>query len=220
MKEEEAVQKGIALEPLKEEQKKLSKLVSLKDSFDFSQATRFAGIVCETIGKDLIVAIVILDEKLEEIDKKFLIQKPRFPYIPGFRAYRELPAIMEAYKKLEDEPDVIFILGQGIAHPRGLGIASHLGISINKPIIAIAKTQICGKEKDDDIILDGKIVSKKIVTKEKSRPIYVSPGNMISLKTSIELTKKCIREPHKLPEPIVQARKFLKEVREEMMPKA
>jgi deoxyribonuclease V len=216
MKEKEAVKKGINLEELKEEQKKLSTLVDLKDAFDFSQATSFGGIICETSVRDLIAVIVVLDEKGEIIEKKFSIQKPKFPYIPGFRAYRELPVMIEAYKKLEEEPDVIFILGHGISHPQGLGIASHLGISINKPVIGISKNLIIGKEQGENVTLNGKIIAKKITTKEKSNPIYISSGHMISLKSCLELVKKLTREPHKLPEPIVQARKFLKEVREEM----
>ncbi len=217
MREKEALEKGIDLEKLKEEQKKLSKLVSLKDSFDFSVCQRFGGIICETIGKELVATIVVLDEEGEVVDKKFSIQKPRFPYIPGYRAYRELPVIIEALKKTEEDPDVLFIMGQGIAHPQGLGIASHLGISINKPVIGIANTMMCGEEKDDEVILNKKVVAKKIITKEKSNPIYVSPGHNISMKSSLALTIKSIHEPHKLPEPLVKARKFLKEVREEMM---
>ncbi len=219
MKEKEAVEKGIDLEKLKEEQRKLSKLVSLKDSFDFSVCQRYGGIICETIGKELVATVIVLDDKGEIVDKKFSIQKPRFPYIPGFRAYRELPVIIDALKKVEEDPDIIFILGQGIAHPQGLGLASHLGVSINKPVIGIAKSLMCGEEKGDDIILNKKVVAKKIITKEKSNPIYISPGHDISMKSSLDLTIKSIHEPHKLPEPLVQARKFLKEVREEMMMK-
>lgn len=220
MKEKEALEKGIDLEKLKEEQKKLSKLVSLKDSFDFTVCQRYGGIICETIGKELVATVVVLDDKGEVVDKKFSIQKPRFPYIPGYRAYRELPVIVDALKKVEEDPDIIFILGQGIAHPQGIGIASHLGISINKPVIGIAKNLMCGTEKGDEVILNKKVVAKKIITKEKSNPIYVSPGHNISMKSSLDLVKKSIHEPHKLPEPLVQARKFLKEVREEMMPSA
>lgn len=216
MKEEDAVAKGINLEALKEEQIKLSELVKIKDAFDFKNATRFAAIVVETLkSKELIAGIAILDEDMKLIEDKYIIKQAKFPYIPGFRAYRELPLMLGVLEKIEEQPDVIFILGQGISHQLGLGIASHLGVSINKPTIGITQSLAKGTEKGEDIILNGKVVAKKLQTKEKSRPIYVSPGHMITLKTAIEVTKRCLKEPHKLPEPIVFARKTLSRVSDE-----
>lgn len=216
MKEEDAVAKGIDLEKLKEEQKKLSKLVELKDAFDFSNCQRFAAIVVETLkNKELIAGIAILDEEMKLVEDKYSIKQAKFPYIPGFRAYRELPLMISVLEKIEEQPDIIFILGQGISHPLGLGIASHLGVSINKPTIGIAQSLIIGKEKDEDVILNKKIIAKKLQTKKESRPIYVSPGHMITLKTAVEVTRRCLKEPHKLPEPIVFARKTLARVSEE-----
>lgn len=216
MKENEAIEKGIDLEALKEEQRKLAKFVILKDEFDFKLATRFAGMHVELIGKELLASIVVVDDKFEIIEEKYVTRPVRFPYIPGYRAYRELPAMLAAYDKLEEEPDVIFIEAVGIAHPRSLGLASHFGISVNKPVIGITKSTIEGEQKGDEILMNGKAVAASVVTKKGSRPIYVSPGNMISLKTAIEMTKRCIKEPHKLPEPIVQARKSAAKVREEL----
>jgi len=216
MKEEDALAKGINLGALKEEQEKLSKLVELKDAFDFKNATRFAAIVVETLKtKELIAGIAILDEDMNLIEDKYVIKPAKFPYIPGFRAYRELPVMLAVLEKIEEQPDVIFILGQGISHPKGLGIASHLGVSINKPVIGIIKSLVNGNEKEDNVLMNGKIVAKKIQTKKESKPIYISPGNMITLKTAVEVTKRCMKEPHKLPEPVVFARKTLSRVSEE-----
>jgi len=216
MMPEEAIERGIDLKPLKEEQIKLAKLVKLKDSFDFSLAEKIAGIVLEPSGKTMLASIVVLDKEFKIIERKFATQRARFPYITGFRAYRELPIMLEAYEKLENSPDVIFILGNGISHPRGLGLASHLSININKPVIGIVNYMNFGEEKENKIYSGSKIVAEKIQTRQGSKPIYVSPGNLISLKTAVELTKKFIREPHKMPEPIVEARKFAKEVKEEL----
>lgn len=225
MKEEEAKERGIDLEPLKEEQKKLSKMVSLKDNYDFKNITRFAGIVTETLKtREVISAIAILDENMQEIESKYAIKPAKFPYIPCFRAYRELPVILSMYDKVEDQPDVIFVLGHGISHPRGCGIASHLAISLEKPIIGITKSLMAdqeakeskSEEKNEGVLIGKKVVAKKMITKEKANPIYVSPGSFISLKTAMEVTKRCICEPHKLPEPIVQARKVISKVREEL----
>lgn len=217
MLEKEAIEKGIDLEKLKEEQRKLAKLVVLKDAFDFNNATRFAGVTVETLKtKEIFSVIAVLDENMELVEEKYAIKPARFPYIPGFRAYRELPCILSAYDKLEERPDVLFIEAQGISHPRGLGLASHVGVSLNKPAIGITKQILEGKEKDGDVLLGNKIVARKIITKEGSKPFYVSIGNLISLNTAVELVKKCVREPHKLPEPLIVARKIANKIRKEI----
>lgn len=217
MLEKEAIEKGIDIEALKNEQAKLAKLVVLKDAFDFSNAIRFAGIALENLKtREIVAAIAVLNENMELVEEKYAIKPAKFPYIPNFRAYRELPVILAAYDKLEEPPDIIFIEAHGISHPRGLGLASHLGVSINKPVIGIAKQILVGTEKGDDVLLNGKAIAKKLVTKQGSKPFYVSPGNLISLSSAVEIVKKCIREPHKLPEPLVQARKIAAKVKKEI----
>lgn len=217
MKEKEAIEKGIDIEKLKEEQRKLAKLVSLKDAFDFNNATRFAGVDLETLKtKEILATIAVLDENMELIEEKYAIKPARFPYIPGFRAYRELPCILAAYDKLEEQPDVLFIEAHGISHPRGLGLASHLGVSINKPVIGITNQILIGEEKGNQVLLNGKVIAEKVVTKQGSKPFYVSIGNLVSLNTAVELVKKCVRETHKLPEPLVQARKIANKIRKEI----
>ncbi len=206
---------NINLQKLEIEQKKLAKAVSLKDVIDFNLVDRIAG--CDTISLNgkIIAAIVVLDSNLQPIEQQYVIKKAEFPYLSGFRAYRELPIIVECFNKLQEQPDIIFINGHGIAHPRRCGIATHFSISIQKPTIGIAKTLIAGEIKDGDIVIDGKAVGFELQTKEGSKPLYVSPGNMISLKTALKLTRKFIVKPHKLPEPLVQARKYVNKIREE-----
>lgn len=188
----------------------------MKDAIDFSLADRFAG--CDTImiGNKIMAAIVVLDKDMQISEQQYVARRPDFPYISGFRAYRELPALLECYNKLQEQPDVIFLEGHGIAHPRNCGIATHLGISIQKPTIGIAKGLLSGELINGSIVIKGRKVGNELHTKEGSKPIYVSPGNMISLKTAVELTKKFIIKPHKLPEPLVQARKFANRIRDEI----
>ncbi|MEM2018011.1 MAG: endonuclease V [Candidatus Pacearchaeota archaeon] len=216
MLEKEAKERGINVSALKKEQEKLAKQVSEKDAFDFKNATHFGAIITETMGKEILAVAVIINENFETIEKKFSIQKARFPYIPGYRAFRELPVMLDVYEKLQEQADVFFILGHGIAHPRGLGIASHFGVMINKPTIGIAKNLIIGEEQNNKIFHGKKIVAEKLQTKEGAKPIYVSVGNMISLDSAVELVKRLTRKPHKLPEPIVKARKFAKEIKKEL----
>lgn len=207
---------NIDLHKLEMEQEKIAKSISLKDSIDFNLADRIAG--CDTVSIDnkIIAVIIILDNNLQILEQQYVIKKAEFPYLPGFRAYRELPAMTECFDKLQEQPDVLFIEGHGIAHPRKCGIAAHFGIIIQKPTIGIAKNLLVGEAKDGEIIINGKACGFKLQTKEGSKPIYASPGNMISLKTALELTKKFTVKPHKLPEPLVQARKFASKICDEI----
>ncbi len=200
---------------LKVEQKKLAKQLSLKNAFDFSLAEIIAGCYNAFLPGKIISAIVIC-KNFDVIEQQYVVKKLAFPYIAGFRAYRELPAMIECYQKLEEQPDFLFVNGHGIAHPRMLGLASHFSLAINRPTIGIAKNLLVGKVKKGKIYLRNKIVGVELLTKEGSKPIYVSPGNMITLKTALELTRKFIRAPHKLPEPLVQAKKLVNSIIKEL----
>lgn len=210
---------GINLDNLSKEQKKFAKLVSLRDGIDFSLVENAAGCSNFFLGNQIVSSIVVCNTNFEIIEKKYAVKRAEFPYLTGFRAYRELPAMVECFKKLQEVCDVIFVEGHGIAHPRGFGIASHLGIAVQKPTVGIAQKLLEGEVVDSKIMLNGKRVGACIITKEGSRPIYISPGNMISVKTAVEITKKFLKPPHKLPEPLVMARKYSDIVREELSKK-
>jgi deoxyribonuclease V len=116
-KEELAKRFNLDLKKLETEQKKLAKNVSINDSIDFTIIDSIAG--CDTlpIGNRIIAAMVILNEEMEVITQHYIIKKISVPYISGFRAYRELPALLECYNALREQPDVIFLPAHGIAHP-------------------------------------------------------------------------------------------------------
>lgn len=207
---------NIDLHKLEMEQEKLAKSISLKDSIDFNLADRIAGCNIASLDNKIIAVIVVLDNNLQILEQQYVVKKAEFPYLSGFRAYRELPAMTECFDKLQEQPDVLFIEGHGIAHPRKCGIAAHFGIIIQKPTIGIAKNLLAGESEDGNIIINGKSCGFKLQTKEGSKPLYISSGNMISSKTALELTKKFTVKPHKLPEPLVQARKYANRIREEL----
>lgn len=208
---------NINIPKLEQEQTKLAKALKIRDEKDFDNITRIAGCSNAFFENKIISAIVVLDETLEIVEEKYSEEKINFPYIPGFRAYRELPSMLSCFNKLEERPDLIFIQGHGASHPR-LGLASHFSLAAGIPSIGIAEDLLSGEIKDSKIYLNKKFSSEQIITKEGSRPIYVSPGNLISLETSVKLTKKFILAPHKLPEPLIKSRKYAKSIVNELNP--
>jgi len=206
---------GINLKKLEQEQEKLARQLAIKDSINFSTAERIGAIDNSFFQNKIISACIVLSPEMEILEQEYFQDKMKFPYIPGFRAYRELPTIIEAFNKLEEKPDFVFIRGHGIAHPR-LGIASHFSISTGVPAIGIADSLLVGEVKKEDIVLNGKKVGKVLQGKPGSRPLYVSPGDLISVETAYEMAKKFIVLPHKLPEPLHLAHKYAKDIRKEL----
>ncbi len=210
----------IDFKKLEEEQRKLAKLISEKGPVSLKSVQVIGGIDVTTIGREIAASIVTVNPELEVQEEKFSSRKAQFPYIPGFLAFRELPAMLEVYRKLETKPDVIFIGGHGVLHPRGCGLASHFGIATQSATIGVAKDLLVGEKKGDKVYLAGKIKGALVETKKDSTPLIVSVGHNISLKNAIEITKKFSREPHKFPEPITLAHKFLNGVKHELMKNA
>lgn len=203
----------IDLTKLKEEQLKLAKKVIVKDSFE--KLDLIGGVDCAYAKDEVIAAIVVCDSKtMEAKEKVFAVAKAKFPYVAGFLAYREGAAISEAYTKLADKPDIMIFDGNGILHPRRFGLASHMGVALDVASIGIAKQLLVGEEKGNVVYVDKEARAEAVVTREKSKPVYISPGHKISLKTSVEIVKSCMRFPHKLPEPLHLAHKYANEIRD------
>jgi len=216
MKPEELAKKyNLDLKKLEKEQENLAKQLEIKDSIDFSVADRIGAIDNAFFQNKIISACVLLNPEMEILEQEYLSDKLRFPYISGFRAYRELPSMIEAFNKLEEKPDVVFVSGHGITHAR-LGLASHFSLSTQVPTIGIANSLLIGEVKNNFIMLKGKKVGKILVEKPGAKPLYVSPGNLISVETAYELAKKFIRLPHKLPEPLHIAHKYSRDIRKEL----
>ncbi|HXQ35296.1 MAG TPA: deoxyribonuclease V [Anaerolineales bacterium] len=138
-----------------------------------------------------------------------------FPYIPGLLAFREGPAVLAAWEKLQNKPDLLMFDGQGIAHPRGIGIASQMGLWLERPTIGVAKSRLYGrhaevgpKRGDQAALLDndGNMIGTVLRSREKSNPLYISPGHLIDVKHAIEFVLACIAG-YRLPEPTRWAHK-------------
>lgn len=131
-----------------------------------------------------------------------------FPYIPGLLSFREIPALLEAWKQLRMRPDAVLVDGQGIAHPRRLGIATHVGLLIDVPTVGVGKSRLTGAHAevgplpgDTQPLLDGtEVIGTVLRTKPKSNPLFISPGNNIDLASSVALVRACLRG-YRLPEP-------------------
>lgn len=214
-KEEIANKFNLDLKKLEEEQKKLAKLIVEKDSREFKEVQCIGGIDVTTIGREVAASIVTINPELEVIEEKFSSRRASFPYISGFLAFRELQVMIDAYKKLDMKPDVTFVIGHGVLHPRGCGLASHFGIAVQGATIGVAKELLVGEVRGDKIYIGKKVRGALVETKKDSKPLIVSVGYNISLKSAVELVRKFSQEPHKFPEPVTQAHKFLSKVKGE-----
>jgi deoxyribonuclease V len=131
-----------------------------------------------------------------------------FPYIPGLLSFREMPLLLQAWEQLTKKPDVVLVDGVGIAHPRRLGIASHLGLMLDVPTIGCAKRVLVGtyEEPGDapgsiSYLYDkGEVIGAALRTKARVKPMFISPGHRITLEESIKIVMQCIRK-HRMPEP-------------------
>ena len=140
-----------------------------------------------------------------------------FPYVPGFLAFREIPVILEALASLERKPDLLMVDGQGVAHPRRMGIAAHLGVLLDMPAIGVAKSRLFGHyaepgllKGDSSPLYDGKEhIGAVLRSKEKTLPLFISAGHLIDQETALALTLRCLTR-YRLPEPTRIADKISK----------
>ena len=132
-----------------------------------------------------------------------------FPYIPGLLAFREGPAVLAAWHKLQNKPDLLMFDGQGIAHPRGVGIASHMGLWLKHPTIGVAKSRLYGlhtevgsRRGDRADLLDksGNVIGAVLRTREKTKPLYISPGHLMDVEHAVKFVMDCCTS-YRLPEP-------------------
>lgn len=161
------------------------------------------------------VVVVFSFPDMVRLDLASVTGKITFPYIPGLLSFREGPVLIESFKRLKLKPDLMIFEGQGIAHPRGFGLASHLGLWLDIPSIGCAKTPLIRgpmtvKMKKGDfqyVRKDEKDVGVALRTKENVKPVFVSPGHKIDLPTSIRLVLAAC-QGYRMPEPLRQADQF------------
>ncbi len=181
-------------------------------SYDKRSDTLFAGIV-----------ILKLPE-LHVIDSAYFTGKVTFPYIPGLLSFREVPALFEAYQRLKIKPELLMVDGQGYAHPRRIGLASHLGLVLNIPTIGVAKKKLIGTYEEPPLTKgsysplydNGEMIGYVLRTKDNTRPVFVSPGHLINFEWSLKITLHTLKG-YKIPEPTRQAHIFVNQIRKKYL---
>ncbi len=183
-----------------------------------------ADVSMNMFAKDGFAGFVTLSyPELRMIDHSVVKDTIGFPYIPGLLSFREIPMLVKAWAKLKQKPDVIVVDGVGIAHPRRMGIASHLGLVLDVPTIGCAKSVLIGVYKEPaeergsvsymyDPYNKAEVIGAALRTKLGVKPVFVSPGHLITLEESIEIVKNCVIK-HRLPEPTRMAHNTVNEYR-------
>jgi deoxyribonuclease V len=180
-------------------------------SGDPGPVRRIAGIdahVAPAAGLTWAAVAVVAFPSLE-LEESVLAAVPTgFPYVPGYLSFREAPAVLEALALLRTPPDLLMVDGHGIAHPRGLGIASHLGVLTGLPSIGVAKSRLVGRNDEPgpikgdrtDLVHRGATIATVLRSRERTRPLFVSSGHRISAERALELVLATLTR-YRLPEP-------------------
>jgi len=154
-------------------------------------------------------AVVVLSyPTLEIAEIKVVTDRINFPYVPGLLSFREMPFLLAAFEKVTYVPDLVLVDGQGIAHPRRIGLASHLGLWLGLPTIGCAKSRLCGEHEipppeagsSVELIDNGEVIGAVLRTKSGVKPLYISIGHMIDLTSAVRIVLDCCRG-YRLPEP-------------------
>jgi len=180
-----------------------------------------ADISFNKYSETVYAGVVVLElATLKEVDRSLVVTEAHFPYVPGLLSFREIPSLLQAWEKLALKPDVLIVDGHGIAHPRRLGIATHLGLLIDVPTVGCAKSKLTGRydEPDQEPGATSPLwdrheqIGLVLRTKRKVQPLFVSPGHKITFAQSVQLVLQCITK-YRLPETTRHAHNAVNELR-------
>jgi len=157
---------------------------------------------------------------MEPVESRWGSTPVGFPYVPGLLAFREAPPLLSVFRRLGCEPDVILFDGHGVAHPRGFGIASHMGVLLGVPTVGVAKSVLVGEYEmparrmgsRTPLVYNGDIVGLAVRTRDGVKPVFVSVGNLIDIKSAARITLTCCGR-YRLPEPLRAAHRLSNEAR-------
>lgn len=164
--------------------------------------------------------VVLRLEDMTVVERRGAIAEGTFPYVSGLLSFREAPVLLQAFARVESQPDAVMCDGQGIAHPRRLGIASHLGLWLEVPTIGCAKSRLTGRFGElspqagatTPLTDRGTVLGMVVRSKKDVQPLFVSPGHRIDLESSVRWVLAACRR-HRLPEPTRLAHLYVNELR-------
>jgi deoxyribonuclease V len=203
-------------------QERLRNRVALEDEFAPIRHVAGADLAFDP-ATDVAFAGVIVYRfpGMEEVERRSAQRPLRFPYVPGLLSFRESPILIAAFARLKTEPDLILIDGHGRAHPRLFGIACHIGVLFDKPVIGCAKSLLVGEYREPGmtrgsttpLVFKGETVGAVLRTRENVRPIFVTQGHRVSLQTAVKLVEKCL-DGFRIPKPTREADQYVRRLRQ------
>jgi deoxyribonuclease V len=180
-----------------------------------------ADVAFSADGQDVIAGVVVWDLATRTVvEQRVARARCQFPYVPGLLSFRELPAVLAAFRRLRTPPEAVLCDGQGLAHPRRLGLACHLGLWLGIPTIGCAKSRLCGtydepgRRRGDasPLMLDGRQVGNVLRTRDHVKPLFVSPGQGCDFASAMRVTLAAGLR-YRLPEPTRRAHQLVTTVR-------
>jgi deoxyribonuclease V len=179
-------------------------------------------------GRAFAGVVVYRYPEMEELERASAIRRLTFPYVPGLLSFREIPALLAAFARLRNAPDLIFCDGQGYAHPRRFGIAAHLGLLLDRPSIGVAKSRLIGAYDEPPALAggraalvdprDGETIGAVVRTVVGRKPLFISAGNRISLDRAVAWTM-AVADGYRIPRPTRDADRFVTDLRRRKAPK-
>lgn len=214
---------NVGIQEAKEWQIQLRERLILRRAIEIPEIKTVAAadISFNRFGKILYGAVVILSfPALELLEVHLRRAEALFPYVPGYLSFREAPVILDIFKEITRPPDVLLCDGQGIAHPRGLGLASHLGLFLDLPTIGCAKSVLVGKYEEpagekgsrSPLIYQGVPVGTVLRTRANVKPVFVSVGHKTDLEQAARIVLRCAPR-YRIPEPIRRAHQAVNDLR-------
>lgn len=204
---------GATLPLLARRQRELSERVAREGCVTAPAVVAGVDVSSNRFGPTVYAAVVTLRyPDMALLEEASACGEAAMPYVPGFLAFRELPILLEAWERLRQPPDLVLVDGHGVSHPRGLGIASHLGVLLDVPAIGCAKSVLVGSYREpglrpgdwQPLVWEGRTIGIAVRTREHAKPVFVSTGHAVDLPSAIRLVLDCCRG-YRLPEPTRQA---------------
>lgn len=202
-------------------QKELASTIQLRPLASFPKTIAACDVSFDLGSPTLFAAIVLMEtESLRVLEEVTVREEVHFPYVSGLLSFRELPVVLKGLAALQNSPDLILCDGQGIAHPRRMGIATHLGLWLQRPTIGSAKSLLCGKHGElgeergatSPIVHRREVVGYAVRTRSRVSPVYVSPGHLCSLEDAVKIVL-AVTSKYRIPDPIRFVHKLSNEAR-------